>query len=170
MKLNGKKVQGSNIELIVIPRGGDEPDVVLQATAVLDYAPFNTMCPEPKPPGKVVKGGAKEYNLEDPGYKEAVALYHQRKTSWMILQSLKATPGLEWETVKEGEFRTWTNYEQELKDSGFSHVEIQRIVIGVLNANCLNEARIEEARANFLRGQQALSENSSGPPTDQPST
>lgn len=170
MKLNGKKVQGSNIELIVIPRGGEEEDVVLQATAVLDYKPFEAMCPEPKPPAKILKGGAKEYDLEAPAYKEAVKVYHERRTAWMILQSLKATPGLEWETVDPANYRTWTNYEQELKDSGFSHVEVQRIVVGVLNANCLNEARIEEARANFLRGRTAPSESSSGPSTDQPST
>lgn len=171
MKLNGKKVEGVNIEIIVIPRGGkDNEDIIFHATAVMDYEPFDKMCPAPKPPSKVLKGGGREYLLDDPTYKDAIKIYHERRTAWMILQSLKATPNLEWETVEDGNHRTWTNWEKELKDAGFNSVEIQRIMVGVMNANCLNEARISEARENFLRGRQAEESESSGQSTEQPST
>lgn len=170
MKLNGQKVEGVNVEIIVIPRGGDTPDIVFQATAILDYEPFIKLCPEPKPPTKIVKGGGKEYNLDDAAYKEALRLHSEKRMAWMVIQSLKATPNLEWETVKEGEHRTWTNYEKELKDSGFSQIEIQRILVGVMSANCLNETRIEEARENFLRGRQVPQSDTSGQSTEPLST
>lgn len=170
MKIKGVKVEGVNVEIIAIPRGGDKPDIVFHAAAILDYEPFNKLCPEPKPPVKMVKGGGKEYNLEDVSYKDALKIHSEKRIAWMVIQSLKATPDLEWETVKEGEHRTWTNYEKELKDSGFSAIEIQRIVVGVMSANCLNEARIDEARENFLRGRQVPQDDTSGQSTEPPST
>jgi hypothetical protein len=171
MKIKGQKIEGPNVEVIVIPRGGDKQDIVFQAGAVLDFAPFEKMCPTPTPPSKILKGGKREYNLEDAGYKAALDVHSARRIAWMVLESLKATPDLEWETVKAGDARSWQNYEQELRDSGFSHVEIQRIINGVFAANCLSEARIEEARANFLRGhQEEPSSEPSGQSTEQPSS
>jgi len=170
MKLFDKKIEGPNIELIVIPRGGDKQDIVLQAAAIMDFTPFEQTCPEPKPPMKILKGGAREYNLEDVGYKQALSRWGDQKVAWMVIESLKATPGLEWETIVPSNPKTWLLYIDELKASGFSLIEIQRITNGVFAANCLNEQRVEEARKNFLRGPQDQLVDTSGPSTEQPST
>jgi len=154
MKINGQKLETPNVEIVVIPRGGETPDIVFHAGAILDMSPFDKFCPEPVPPEKVVKGGKREKNFEDKGYKQALEKYGEKRMAWIIIESLRTTPDLEWETVKYDDHNTWLNYDKEFRNSGFSHVEIQRIQAGVFSANCLNEARLEEARANFLRGPQ----------------
>lgn len=171
MKIFDKKIEGPNVEVIVIPRGGEKKDIIFQAGAIMDYAPFDTMCPEPKPPMKIMKGGKKEYNLEDKGYLQARDRWTEQKVAWIVIESLKSTPGLTWDLVNPANPKTWTKYADELKESGFSHVEVQRIINGVFSANCLNEARVEEARANFLRGpQDQCNAESSGHQDGQAST
>jgi hypothetical protein len=170
MKLAGQKVEGPNVETIVIPRGGDKKDIVFLARAIMDFDEFNKLCPEPQPPAKIVKGNRKEYNLKDPGYLKGMAAYGEKRIAWIIIQSLKATPDLVWETVDEGNHRTWSNYQKELKDAGFSHFETQRIINGVFAANCLNEARVEEARNAFLLGQEEPASDTNGPSTEPAST
>ena len=73
----------------------------------------------------------------------------------MILKSLEATEGLEWETVKMDDPETWLNYEKELKDSGLSPIEVGRIVGICMSANGLDERKMEAARDAFLAEQQA---------------
>jgi hypothetical protein len=63
---------------------------------------------------------------------------------------LAATPGLAWDKVKPGEAETWPLYEEELKEAGFSDVEIGRIRNAVHEANCLDEDKVEAARQSFL--------------------
>jgi len=170
MKLFDKKIEGPNVEIIVIPRGQGD-DFIFQAGAIMDFTKFDELCPEPKPPMKIIKGGKREYHLEDVGYIQARDRWTEQKVAWMVIESTKATPGLTWDLVNPLNPKTWHLYSKELKDSGFSQIEIQRIVNGVFSANCLNEQRLEEARANFLRGPQTqLNENISGPQDEQPST
>jgi hypothetical protein len=154
MKIAGKKIEGRNTEIIVLPRPLGE-DIVLRAEAVLSLDNFHKLCNEPKPPMQIRPGGIQVANVTDPGYKEQLNLYQARRLAYLILESLKATPDLEWETVKEDDPGTWTNWETELLDSGLSAIEIGRIRTGVFTANCLNEALIQEARETFLRGIQA---------------
>lgn len=169
MKLHGKKVEGPNVEVVVIPRGNGE-DVVFHCTAVLDMSGFEKLCPTPLPPERIMPGGKREAHTEDVGYMRQMQEFGEKRISYLILQSLKATEGLEWETVNEEDHNSWKNIEGELKASGFSHVEIQRIVNGVFAANCLNEARVEEARKNFLRGTAARRSESFGLATELNST
>lgn len=152
MKMNGEKVEGPNVEILVLPRGGDKPDIVFHATAILDDSDFTEKCPVPQPPERIMKGGVREKNFEDKGFKQEAEAYHDKRMAWMILTSLAATPNLEWEMVKLDDHTTWLNFRQELKDSGFSYIEIQRIENAVYIANCLNEAKVDEARRSFLRG------------------
>lgn len=171
MKLFDKKIEGPNVEIIVIPRGGDRNDIVFQAGAIMDFAEFDKYCPEPKPPMKITKGMKKEYNFEDKGYVQARDRWTEQKVAWMVIESLKATPGLTWDKVNPVNPKTWHFYSEELRDSGFSQIEIQRITAGVFAANCLNEQRLEEARANFLQGTQPqLNAESPGQPDEQQST
>lgn len=151
MRLNGKKLVTPNREIIAIPRG-DGDDIILIAEAILDYKEFDALCPVPKPGVKIMKGGEKQLDFEAPAYKSQLAAYSNNRYNWTILKSLRNTPNMEWETVNYSDPTTWNNWENELKDSGFSEIELQRIMLGVNTANCLNEDKVSEARKRFLAG------------------
>lgn len=170
MKLAGKRLEGPNIEMIVLPRGNGEP-IVLHAQAILDYEPFDKLCPRPRPPVVMKRGGTKSLNVEDPRYKSALELYSHRRFAWIILTSLRhGTPSLEWETVNYGDPNTWLNYEKELRDAGFSTTELGHIHRGVMVANALDDDKLEEARNAFLASQQAPGGLSSSPEDELNST
>jgi hypothetical protein len=57
----------------------------------------------------------------------------------------------------------------DFKAAGFSTIEINRIIGAVMEANALDEAKLEKARAGFLRGQRPVQEKSPTPTTEQPS-
>lgn len=162
MKLNGKKLDTPNIETIVFPRANGE-DIIFKAQAVLDLNDFEKLCPEPKPPRMIKRGSIEPMdNVEDPAYKQSIFNHNKLRMDWLILQSLRATEELEWETVKYDDPSTWASYEQELKDSKFSLAEVQRIRLGVMAANSLSESKIEEARQRFfMREASKKLENSS---------
>jgi len=151
MKIAGKKIEGRNVELIVLPRPLGT-NIAFKAEAVLSMDRFNKLVTEPQPPQRIVAGGAKVANVNDAGYKTQILDFQAKRLAFLVLESLKATEQLEWETVKEDDPNTWTNWEKELADSGFSAIEIGRIRTGVFSANCLNEALIEAARDSFLQG------------------
>jgi hypothetical protein len=156
MIINGRKLKGPNIEHIIIPKldeNGNEFDVIFRAEAVLDYQDFEKLCPRPKPPEIMKRGVGIISNPEDPAFKKQVERWSQNKIDWMIITSLRATENLIWEKVHYDNPDTWSLYEQELKESGFSHYEIQRIINGVMIANSLDESKIEEARKRFFSGQ-----------------
>lgn len=152
MKIAGEKLSGPNVETIVIPRGDGRNPVIFKAQAVLNYEQFDRLCPTPTPPIKMLRGGEKQEDLNDPAYKQRMVEYATKKMAWITLKSLEATEGLEWERVDLGNPNTWGNYEKELEESGFSPVEIGRIRTGVFIANCLDDSKIEEARQSFLAG------------------
>lgn len=163
MKLEGKKLAGPNIETIVLPRGDGEP-IVFHAQAVMDFEPFNQLCPRPKPQTILKRGGQRSQNTEDPKYKTAVDEYGRKRFAWIILTSLRqGTPTLEWETVDYDNQNTWLGYEKELREAGFSDVEIGRIHRGCLIANALDDEKLDEARQAFLLSRQALADPSSSP-------
>lgn len=159
MKLHGKKIEECNVEYVVIPRPSG--DIAFKCTAVLDFSKFAELCPPPKPPMKMVKGGAHMPNFNDPGYNKALENQGQLKYYFTILESLKSTKGLEWETVDPNNPKTWNKLEDELKSSGFNEFEINRIVRGVLRANSLDERMLEEARQNFMKVLEEEKESSS---------
>lgn len=148
MKINGKKPD-ANVEVCVLPRG-DQDSIVFKARAVLDYAVFEKMCPEPEPSVNIYPGGRRVSNFEDPKYLEALRLYNRKSNAWMLIQSLKATDGLEWELVKLEDPETWDLWDKDLAQSGFTPREITRIFETVFAANGLSEKRISDARASFL--------------------
>jgi len=153
MKLNGKR-PGIHVEPIVLPR--PEGDIVMKAQAVGDFKDFDKLCPPPEPRRKRLADGQEILDVEDKGYKQAVENYSQKRVAYMCIKGLSAgTPDLEWEQVKLEDNNTWLKFEAELIESGFSDVEIKRIVAGVMRANCLSEMAVEEARKRFLAGEQA---------------
>jgi hypothetical protein len=154
MKIKGKKIEGANVEIIAIPRGEGE-DIILKARAILDMSPFEKMCPPPRPPMRIIDG-MNVPNLKDKDYQVQVHKYAEKRMAWMTITSLEATDGLEWEMVDVGDPSTWLLIREELTGAGFSDIEVNRIVAGVVSANALSEAKIEAARERFLllqRGQ-----------------
>jgi len=152
MKIKGRKIDKPNIEIIVIPRGDGE-SIVFKAQAVLDYEPFRKLCPAPEAPRRMLPGGVMQENIEDKDYLLKLGEYQTLRMAWVMLESLKATEDLEWETIKADEPSTWANFTKELEESKFSNAEIQMIVDGVAAANALDEEKIEAARKSFLLSQ-----------------
>lgn len=151
MKMNGKQLRGPNVEVLVLPRS--EEDLVFKAEAVLDYGDFDKICPLPEPPQVMRPGGEISMDMNDSKYQERLQEWANWKTHWVILESLKATKNLEWETVNPSKPETWGNYEKEMKEAGLSPPEIGRIVQTVSSACGLNQDKIDEATKRFLAGQ-----------------
>ncbi len=164
MKIKGQKLDSSpNREFIVIPRGDDREDIVLWAEAVLDMSGFEKLCPAPLPPAKIVKGGRTEYNVEAPNYLSQLNTWSDKRVAYWVIKSLDVPENeMEWETVDIQNHKTWLKWREELTTSGFSTTEINRIENMVYSANCLNEAKLEAARSNFLRGRALALESISG--------
>lgn len=168
MKMNGKKLQGLNIEVLVIPR--QSGDIVFKAQCVRDDESLSKLNPAPSPPVRLLPGGVKQENVEDPKFKERLNAWAERKFYWMVVNSLKVTEGLEWETVEFDNPETWGNYRTELEEAGFADGEIARIELLVSNACGLNQTKIDEATERFLAGQQVAAAGEFGPSIGQDST
>lgn len=153
MKIGGKKLNGPNVMTLVLPREGED-DIVIKAQAVLDMEDFESLCPEPIPPSIRMAGGEIVKDVKDETFLKKVKEHNERRYRYIILKSLEATPGLEWETVNLRQPETWENYFEEMKSAGFSNAERSRIELLVFDANALSEDRLKEARDRFLRSQQ----------------
>jgi hypothetical protein len=97
MKLGGKIISIPQPETIVIPR--EDQDFVFIAKAVLDYTEFDKVCPLPIPPTITKRNGEKSSDVNDKKYLERISKHAKRRFAWMVLESLRATPELEWDTV-----------------------------------------------------------------------
>lgn len=176
MKLQGHDFDTPSVELVVIPKGinpktGEKiPDVVFMCEPIKDFTEFDTLCPIPTAPSVIKPGGKRESNFEDSEYQSAVSRRAELRVAYIVIRSLKATEGLEWETVKISDPKTWKLYREEFKEAGFSDLEITRIENGCFAANALNQNKIDEALANFLRGQQEGRVDITGLNTGQDST
>jgi len=159
MKIFGKKYDTPHRESVYFPR---EDDIIeITAEAIVDDADFYKYCKEPKAPIILVKGRGRIPDYEDKYYKSAVEVYKARRTALIIITSLRATPGLEWDKVKLDNPDTWLLYREELKDFGFSMAEINQITNTVLAANSLDDAKLQEARERFLALQRVAAQGSS---------
>ena len=166
MKMAGIEVNGPSEEVLVLPRL--HGDIVIRAKAVLDMTPFEAMCPEPKAKAMLVAGGFKK-NDKDPGYLEQVDKHNELRFAYIALKSLEPSE-IEWETVVMDDPSTWSNFQTELTEAGFSSIEINRIIVCIMQANSLDEDKLEKARESFLRGQEEAQEKSSGPGTEPKNT
>ena len=153
MKIAGKKVEAPKPTIVAFAR--EDGDLVFHVGAVLDFTPFEKICQEPKPTEVVMADGHKEFR-EDHFYQTNVRKYNKRRLDWMVLQSLKVTPGLEWERVNLEDPDTWELYEEELRET-FNQGEINILISAVINANSANEDKMREAKERFLatRSQQS---------------
>lgn len=152
MRINGQKVEGLNEEIIPIPRGNGR-DIFFIARAVPDLTPFLKVCPRPEPPlaQKRIDGVMQMIpNFQDKVFIKKINDWAEMRTAWMVVNSLLATPGFEWESVELDNPDTFQNYKKEFADAGFSDSEQESIIMGVAAANGLDQRRIEEAKKRFL--------------------
>jgi len=149
MKINGKKITGANETFIVIPRDNAD-NIIFKARAILDMEEFENMCPAPEPPIRKYANGREQRNVKDPGYMQQMNNHSTLRLSWIVLMSLSATDGLEWENLDITDPATWNSFRKELTEAGFSTIEINRIIADCLEVNALNEEKIEAARELFL--------------------
>lgn len=168
MKLNGVK-PSANVVYCILPRGTN-PSLDFKFEALLDLTEFDLLCPAPKPPMIVRANGQREARIDDPTYRTQVNQYGTKKFAWMFLKSIANTAGLEWETIDMQDHRTWLKYHEELKASGLSQPEIDHLIAAFSEANCLNEAKLQDARDAFLRGLAAAQSLTSGPISELPNT
>lgn len=151
MRFNGKVVKNDNIAIAAIPRSTG--DIVFIAKPVLNYAKFDELCPMPKAPLITEPGKTPYPDVTDDKYIASLQSYSAKRTSWLMLESLKDTPGLEWDTVSYTDPSTWEGHVKELEDSGFTPREINEIHGAVIKANNLDDSQLEAARNRFLASQ-----------------
>lgn len=152
MKIKGKVIQGPAVEIVAIPRDGG--DVIFKCRAVLDYEPFEKLVPEPVPPQQLAAGQTiPAPDFDDKEYIKACGDRAQLQYRWMCIQSILATEGLEFDTIKLNNPTTFDNLQKELTDSGFSPYEITEIVKGIQAANGMSDKRMIEARERFFKSQ-----------------
>jgi hypothetical protein len=147
-----------NEEVLVLPRGDQQ--IVFRARGLSDMEEFNKLCPEPIPPIKRTKAGL-EPDITNVNYVGTMAEWGKRRLAYIVVKSLEPSE-IEWETVEIASPGSWANWEKDLKNNNITQIECNRVVSLVLEANSLNEEKIEKARANFLRGLQAEPANTSG--------
>jgi len=152
MKVNGKEVPALTNEMIVIPRGDER--MVFEAKMVRDYTECDGLNPLPLPKVKKYPDGREVTDIKDPEYRKALATYASQRNAWLFIESLSATEGLEWSTVKRDEPATWKNYAAELEENNFSDTEVNAIMGMVILANALSQSRIDEATKSFLAERQ----------------
>ena len=151
MKISGQPISRPKDEIVVIPRDGQ--NVVFKAQAILDYSEFEKLCPEPEAPIRKYPDGREEVLINDSKYLKKRSDWASKRSSWLIIESLRVTDGLEWETVTYSDPSTWDNYRTELETT-FTTGEINAIIGGVMLANSLDDSRFEEAKNQFLATQQ----------------
>jgi hypothetical protein len=107
--------------------------------------------------------------LKDKGYLELMDNYHNQRISWLVITSLAPT-NIQWEKVNINDPTTWNSWADELQEAGLSDLETNRVVSVVMEANSLDEKKLEEARQAFILGQEMEASESSGPQTEQATT
>jgi hypothetical protein len=157
MRIGGVLVEGPAQEILILPRG--EQVLVIRAQAV-NLDEFDALCPEPKPPGKLTKDGWIP-DLDNESYRQIITNHNEKRIAYLVVKSLEPSD-IEWEKVKIENPSTWTAYVQDFKAAGLTTIEINRIVQCVMQANSLDEAKLEQARKVFLLGQVQAAKESSG--------
>jgi len=152
MRINGIEVNEPNEEVLVLPRKNQ--DIVFRARAVKSFDEFEALVKPPKAPGYRTKDGFKT-NENDPTYRQSREQFEQKRFAYLIILSLEPS-NIEWENVNIDDPSTWLNWQTELKEAGFNDFELGRIQQLVLQANALDEAKLEAARKSFLLGEEEL--------------
>lgn len=148
MKINGKTFKGAFEKAVVFPRGDDR--IVFKVQAVLSYDDFDKLCPRPEAPIITRPGKSNMVDVDDKAYVESVNIWAVQRTNYLVLTSLKATEGLEWDEVKLGDPETWDKYQDELSSAGLTDTELGVLVNAVMEVNGMDEDKIKQATEDFL--------------------
>jgi hypothetical protein len=151
MKINGKSFAGPYTIDVVIPRG--QESMHFKASAVLDYTLFDELCPMPQAPTIRKPNGTVTKDLKNPDFLKKETEWATKRTHYLILKSLEATEGLEWDTVNMGDSDTWGGYQKDLSAAGLTDIEIGRLVGAVIEVNGMDSEKIKQATEDFLAAQ-----------------
>ncbi len=162
MKINSKPLPGPSKDFVVLPRPSTQEsdaegklvevnnDLVFWCQAVLNFDEFDAMVSEPKPIMVTRPGQSPTPDFAHPKFLESQLDYGLKKQNWLTIQSLQATPNLEWEKVNLSDPETWKLWSRELQDGGITLGEILKIQQKVHQVNGLDDDKFEEARKSFL--------------------
>jgi len=149
MKVNGKdpKAIGPRESVVVIPVGGS---TFTFKARMVNVEKFGDILKAPEPPESIGKEGTTFKDYENAKYLEDAMKWATYQTDWWILESLKATEDLVWDTVDMSDPETFGNWKTELEEAQFSQTEIVAIINIVNEANGMSQERLEEATQSFL--------------------
>ena len=81
MKLSGHTFDEPAIVYCILPR--EEEPVVFKCGPVLDYDEYDALCPVPKPPIQIHKGGVKVPDVKDETFLQQVATRSEQRINYM---------------------------------------------------------------------------------------
>lgn len=148
MKIGGTEVTRS-VEVLVLPR--TDGDIIIRAQSVSISDDFNALVPRPTAPGIRTKDGFKS-DTEDSDYLKAVDRRDNMYWDYLCLRSLEPSE-IEWEKVDLNKPETWCKWQAELMEAGLAETELNHIQRCIMQANALDEKKLERARESFLHGQ-----------------
>lgn len=146
MRINGHTLDKPREATLYIPL--NDVDVACFKFLPVDID-FEKVLSKPIPPNKIVPGGQRVHEFDDPEYKKQLASWSDKKIHYSMLKSLESTEDLEFANVKMDDPETWHLWEKELTEIFGSGVT-NRFWAKYAEANTLSEAVLEEARGRFL--------------------
>lgn len=151
MKIHGKK-PGVFTDVVAFPLGeGGHNVVVFKLVPPDDLNDYEKQWPAPKPPMKTEPGKKPVPYLEDKNYKIEMSQWIGRKYDWIYVTTLRNTPGLEWEKVKLADIMTYTHWQSELMELGLTVPMWNHLYSRILAVNGLDDAKLAQAREDFLK-------------------
>ena len=155
MKISGIDPKSlCNEVILVLPRV--EQSLVFKARGLKNYDDFDSLCPPPKPPGKMTRDGWVP-DEKDSTFQTMQGEWSKRRLAYIVINSLL---DIEWDNVTISDPSTWLGWEKELLDSNLSQVEVNRVLGLVLEANALDESKLTKARELFIAGRLQMLESS----------
>lgn len=147
MRIGNKQLVGPSPVKVKIFR--DDGDIDFICGAVLDYSPFDKLCPPPKAPLSTnIATGEETRKINDPRYVISFEKQSNARVDWMVINSLSHTPDLTWENVRLDDPETWSLHEDELRKF-LTPNEYGRVIDGVVEANSPSGKRRKEAMDVF---------------------
>jgi len=149
MKIGGVKVSRCE-EVLILPR--IDGDLVIKAAAVLSMDEFETLCPKPVPPTRLMAGGDKVQDFDAKDFVSVLTLWGERRYAYICIKSLEPS-NIEWDKVDLKDPKTYLKWSDEMSAAGIASTELNRISNLILEANALSETKLKAAREAFLLGQ-----------------
>jgi hypothetical protein len=171
MKIGDQVIEGDlaapNQDVLVLPRSTEQ--IVFTAEAIMDQSDLDNYIKEPEPTKVFHKGKGWIANVKDKEYIRQMTHYGKLRVAYFVVKSLEPSK-IEWDNVDLEDHNTWSNWEDDLKNNGFTQHECNLILGLCFRVNQLDERKLEQARQLFVLGQERSAGNSSSQNTEQNST